>query len=85
MIMNKNPAAVALGSIKSKAKAASSAANGKLGGRPSVAAERLESLKVAAPEMRAQAYDSWLQVATSSHVRKNWREWMGMKPAWAWA
>jgi hypothetical protein len=50
-----------------------------------VAAERLESLKVAAPEMRAQAYDSWLQVATSSHVRKNWREWMGMKPAWAWA
>ena len=33
--MAKNPAAVALGSIKTPAKAASSASNGKLGGRPS--------------------------------------------------
>jgi len=31
----KNPAAVALGSIKSKKKAAASRKNGKLGGRPS--------------------------------------------------
>jgi len=34
MPISKNPAAVALGSIKSKAKAVSSSANGKLGGRP---------------------------------------------------
>ena len=81
--MKKNPAAVALGSIRSHKKAASSAANGKLGGRPSVAAERLQRLKDAAPEMRAQAFDSWLEAATSSHVRKNWRAWMGAKPAWA--
>lgn len=32
--MKKNPAAVSLGKIKSKKKAASSRKNGKLGGRP---------------------------------------------------
>jgi hypothetical protein len=32
--MNKNPSAVALGSIKSKKKAEASRINGKLGGRP---------------------------------------------------
>lgn len=34
--MNKNPAAIALGSIKSKKKARSSSENGKLGGRPKI-------------------------------------------------
>ena len=34
--MNKNPAAVSLGSIKSKKKAKSSAENGKKGGRPEI-------------------------------------------------
>lgn len=38
--MNKNPAAVALGSIRSKKKAASSRENGKLGGRPKKVVDR---------------------------------------------
>lgn len=89
MPSRKNPAAVSLGRKGGKAispeKAISSAANGKLGGRPSIAMERLERLKDAAPEGRAQAYDSWLEVATASHVRKHWRAWMGTRPPWAFA
>jgi hypothetical protein len=47
------------------------------------AAARLKSLRAAPPEMIPQEYDSWLQVATSSQVRRHWRRWMGAFPAWA--
>lgn len=84
LVRAKSRAAVALGRKTSPAKAASSTANGARGGRPSAAMDRLAQLRAAAIERRAQAYDSWLEVATASHVRKHWRAWMGAKPTWAW-
>ena len=88
--MNKlNPAAILGakgGAVRSEAKTASSRANGAKGGRPlSLAARRLAALKAAAPELRSYYYDSWLEVASSAMVRREWRTWMGGKPAWAWA
>jgi len=47
------------------------------------ATDRLNALKAAQPEMRAQCYDSWLQVATGAQVRRHWRRWMGAFPVWA--
>jgi len=35
------------------------------------------------PEMRAQAKDDWLQVATVAEVRRHWRSYMGALPPWA--
>lgn len=51
--------------------------------KTSTATDRLATLKSAPPEMRAQCYDSWLQVATASQVRRHWRRWMGAFPGWA--
>jgi hypothetical protein len=47
------------------------------------AAARLQRLRAAPPEMVAQEFDSWLQVATASQVRRHWRKWMGAFPEWA--
>jgi hypothetical protein len=87
-IMNKLNHAAILGAkggkARSEAKTASSRANGAKGGRPlSLAAQRLAALKAAPPEMRAQTYDSWMEVASAAMVRREWRAWMGGKPAWA--
>jgi hypothetical protein len=51
--------------------------------RKQTATERLNALKKAAPEMRAQTCDSWLEVATGGEVRKHWKKWMGSFPKWA--
>jgi hypothetical protein len=47
------------------------------------ASDALARLRAAAPEMRAQAYDAWLYVATAGEVRRHWRRWMGRRPGWA--
>lgn len=54
--------------------------------RAARAAERLAYLRSCAPEHRAQAYDSWLELATAAEVRRYWRPWMSRSrtmPAWA--
>lgn len=48
------------------------------------AAARLAALRAAAPEHRAAALDSWLQVATAAEVRRAWRSWMSAAmPGWS--
>lgn len=51
--------------------------------RHQMATKRLAQVKSASPEKRAQAIDSWLELATRGEVRRNWRAWMGPLPGWA--
>lgn len=53
----KNPAAVALGSIKSEAKAAASRENGKLGGRPKKVVTEKQRARALAGKVKGNARD----------------------------
>lgn len=65
----KNPAAVSIGSIKTKKKAAASRENGKLGGRPKSRAGFLAALEATHGILKGQIPDP---VKWQRQIRKEW-------------